>query len=378
MLIEPVVFNTALSFLTSYIAEKGLDKFVNTKINNNEEMSIEEHVYSVLTESLADFCAICNFEFDENSITETLIFSHEQINQLTRDEQLKLILERATGLEITPEELKIWNVIVQEHLVSDKHEKLFRAIQLKSLEEKNDNFVEPSWMQKHMSNNSIAVTFKETGFDKLFLDIKTVLSDDCWLQTQDLIIELSLNAFSHGNAKEIILKISEKEIQIVDDGTLFDTKKLLSMNKTLSGGQWTINRFINSYPEVTVSYETIDQKNATLIQFQEKVFNVNGLCEIILPKTIITRSTDIQLRYPNGKAKYYYIDFSEFATGRSFMCMSGSLAFVSKLNKFCASYNTEIFVYIPKNSLVLDDFDEKMTISLDCEPYSDKIHIIRE
>ncbi len=370
--------SVALNFLANYFAEKGLDKLTDIKSHSPKEISVAEHVYSVLTESLKDFCNKYEIEFDENAIADTHIFEFGEVNKLNCDNTLKLILERATGLEISSEELKVWSEIVQEHLVSDKHEKLFRAIQFKKLVDKSQGFIEPEWMKRHMADNHISLAFEEIDFNQLFADIKTMLSYECWMQTQDLILELSLNAFQHGNAKHITLRITENKLQILDDGVLFDIKQLINLDKKLSGGNWTITRYIKSYPEVNISYNVAGEQNEITIEFPEKVFDVNCLCEINLLGVTFYKITDIQLRYPNGKARYYYIDFSNYNVERYFLCMSGACQFISKLDDFCTSRNSDIFMYLPSNNMVWDDFYEKINEYFEYVQCSNRIHIIRD
>ena len=367
-----------LNFLASYLAEKGLDRLTDIKANSDREISVAEHMYSVLTESLEDFCRKYQIEFDENAITDTYLFKFDEVNKFNCIDILKHILEKATGLEIFPEQLNTWNEIIQEHIISNKHEKLFRAIQLKSLVGENNTLIEPEWMKKHMTDNSISVTFEKIDFEQLFADIKTLLSSECWMQTQDLILELSMNAFQHGNAKQVTLKITKNKLQILDDGELFDINLLSNSNKELSGGNWTIARYTNTYPEINVSYKVVSEQNEITIQFPEEVFDVNCLCEINLPKRMIYRVKDIKLRYPNGKAKYYYIDFSNFEAERSFLCMSGACELISKLDEFCAHRNTDVFMYLPSDNMVWDDFYEKINVCFKYSQLTDRIHIIRE
>lgn len=371
-------FSVALNFLATYFAEKGLDKLADIKSHSPKETSVAEHMYSVLTESLEDFCNKYEIEFDENAISDTHIFEFEEVNKLNCDNTLKLILERATGLEISSEELNVWGEIVQEHLVSDKHEKLFRAIQLKSLADRSNEFIEPKWMKKYMVDNHISLVFEKIDFNQLFADIKTKLSYECWMQTQDLILELSLNAVQHGKAKHITLRITENKLQILDDGALFDIKQLINSDKKLSGGNWTITRYTNNYPEINLSCKVINEQNEITIEFPEKVFDVNCLCEINLPRTMIHRVKDIKLRYPNGKARYYYIDFNDFNAERSFLCMSGACELISKLDEFCTSRNTDVFMYLPRDNMIWDDFYEKISVCFEYGQSANRIHIIRE
>lgn len=105
-----------------------------------------------------------------------------------------------------------------------------------------------------MGKSSVVLKLIETNFDQLVSDIQTSLSDECWISTQDLITELSLNAFQHGNAKQIVLNIMENELQISDDGTIFDINELKKPKEILRGGNWTLIQYINDYPEINIVY----------------------------------------------------------------------------------------------------------------------------
>ena len=372
------VLGAALKSLSDYIAEKGLDHIIDIKASDNREMDVEQHVYCLLSDSLEDFCKKRNIEFDENAILETCKLSDFNINKQNYKEQLKLILERATGMEMSPTELELWIEILENNLVSSKHEKLFRAIQLKNLKGENDTLTEPAWMQKYMADNFIETAYKNIEFDNLLSNVKTELPDKCWIQTQDLITELALNAFSHGKATQVILTIKENEIMIRDDGSHFDTKKLIHTSNKLSGGNWTIKRYIENYSDIDISYGITDGKNETKINFNNKVFSVNDLCEICLPKSMILKTDDIKLKYPNIKAKYYYIDFTDFDAGRSFSCMSGVITFMGILNEFCKEQDSEIFIYLPDQIPMWDDVQEKIDAFTDYYQYSNRIYIVRE
>ena len=370
----------ALEFLTGYLAEKGLDQFLKNlkKIKTpQKEMSIEEHVYCLLTESLEEFCTMHKIEFDENAFLDTLVPSLNQVGSLKYDDSLKHMLESATGLELSQESFLDWVRIVDEHIVSDKHQKLFRAIQWHLIKGNGENIAEPAWMREHMADNFFEIVFEEIGFEEILSDIKTDLSKECWMQTKDLITELALNALQHGNADHFWLHISEKEIALLDNGTPFDTMCLAKEKTELSGGNWTIMRYEKSYPDVEILYSRKENKNETLIRFEEKVFSVNGLCEITLPKRMVRSCADFILRYPNSKARYYYVDFSGFKPGISFLCMSGAFELIYKLNEFCESLDSDVFLFIPFNSITWDDFVEKIDVCMEHRYPIERVHVIR-
>lgn len=371
------LLGAALEFLVSHIAGKGLDKLIDGNNHSQDEKSIAEHVYLLLTESLEEFCKKYNIEFDEHAIRDTFLDPNQRIGKLKCEEQLRIILEEATGLELSTEELAVWATIVGEHIVSDKHQKLFRAIQLKEIKGNTESLSDPDWMRKYLSDNFAEVVFEKVQLDDFLGNIRTCLSKVCWMQTQDLLMELALNAFSHGAAEHLWLRIGEREISLVDDGNPFDTMLLTVESSKLSGGNWTITRYAEIYPEVNISYLWNDNKNETTIRFEEKVFSVNRLCEITLPKKMILAKTDIKLRYPDCFARYYYVDCSNFKPERSFLCMSGAATLLRELTDFCLLRHAEVYLYMPYNSEIWDDFIEKINVCVDYCYQTDRIHIIR-
>ena len=50
---------------------------------------------------------------------------------------------------------------------------------------------------------------------------------------------------------------------------------------------------------------------------------------------------------------------------------------ISKLDEFCASRNTDVFMYLPSDDMVWDDFYEKINAYFEYGQNTKRIHIIR-
>lgn len=369
-------------FLAEYAGTKTLDTIIE-KINRPaKEQNIDELAYCLLTESLEEFCSIYNFEFDKYAILETFSFSLKQLARLNCDKELKLIIENALGLEISPIAFTKWIEILHNYLVSSKYEKLFKALQLQNMNPTKESFTEPLWMQKNLIDNFFEIHFQEQDiFLEIYCNISTNLSKECWLITRQLLMELLLNAIQHGNANQFSLLIEKDQISIKDNGTPFDTHTLVNKNSKLSGGNRTLLKFMQQFSDVIIKYTYCEQKNLTTISFNEPVFNVNSLCEIEIPnKYLFSRPQEsFSIRYPTSKAKYYYADFAK--NENSFWTISGVIGTLEKLISFCITLNSEVFLYIPNSIDGWGDEDYFAKEVLECITSmnaEDKIHVVRD
>ena len=169
-------------------------------------------------------------------------------------------------------------------------------------------------MQKTLIDNFFEIQFyQQDEFINIYSDVETSLSRECCLITQQLLMELLFNAVQHGNANQFCLLIDKNQIAITDNGTRFNTHDLANNSSRLSGGNRTLLRYLQLFPEVKISYTSEDHKNCTTLSFGEPVFNVNGLCEIEIPDRYLLRMREqnFHIRYPTSRAKYYYADFSK-------------------------------------------------------------------
>jgi hypothetical protein len=338
----------AFQFFSEYIVTKGVDLLVDLGSKRTNEMTIEEHIYSVFTDSLEKFCSVYDFEFNPNAFNEALSYSVDYVQDLSCDKYLKRVFQKATGLELTDEECSEWIRIIEDNIVSDKHEKLVRAIFIHSIKGDESKLIQPVWMKEHMADNYLQVAFDdEEKLNVIFDRIKTSLSEECWTCTKELLLELLLNAYEHGNATKASLYVDEKKLSLIDDGNVFNPLLLVTRECERSGGTWTIKHFMSIYQDVKVYYEQKNDNNITTIEFPESMFNVNLLCEVKLhPAGRRKRNYECKPCFPESNAKYYYIDFSD-ETARVLFCMSLAMGMVDGLDEFCRKTKSKVFVYVP-------------------------------
>lgn len=88
--------------------------------------------------------------------------------------------------------------------------------------------------------------------------------------------------------------------------------------------------------------------------FPNEVFDVNQMSEIVIPD-LYYMSGGIQLKYPEGRFRYYFIDIGEIPTGQRgelFATYSGLALLVEKLQNDVEKLteDSEIFVHFPNTS----------------------------
>lgn len=210
---------------------------------------------------------------------------------------------------------------------------------------------EPRWMQNMMKGNFLEVGIIE---DNTLIDtyesIKTTLPLECWEATRELLMELHLNATDHGKAERVMLHIERNHIAILDNGHKFDSRSLLK-KVGFSGGSWTMKEYFSRYSDVVIDYEYAEGWNKSTLKFKGEVFSVNRLCEIIMLTEYLPRCMPCVLRYPDCKAKCYYVDFSKYERAIRLFCMSVAIGMTDGLNRlimFSDCLDARVVIHIPE------------------------------
>lgn len=381
MINKTVFYKKLIEFATTYVFEKALDQTGQSIIKRLKSCDLSECAYSVLSASWSEFCAAHIIECDTDSIVDSFVRLYDSsITALNNTDQLKEILENATGLSISNDDAKEWMNIVCKHIIKPEYEPLYKAIMLQHIIDEDHQIDEKPWLKEHLVDNYFELPIAEEEImEAVFNDIETDLIDVCWLNTRQLIIELLLNSFEHGRATHCKLRITENTIIIKNDGIEFDPTTLSYSGENLTGGSWTIDDFKKRFPEIPLLYEHNSGYNIVSIVFPDSVFHVNYLCEIDIPKPFQRQSFEIHPKYINSRARYYYIDFSKNDYGKICYVMSGIRISINDLKRFCISNESEIFLYVPnKGDVVYDDLHEKLKICIDYEDAASKLHIVRE
>ena len=142
-------------------------------------------------------------------------------------------------------------------------------------------------------------------------------------------------------------------IAIFDDGTEFDPQEM-KQREECHGGAMALQDVMESYPEIVLKSTYANGLNRFEMIFPNEVFDVNQMSEIVIPDLYYMRG-EVQLKYPEGKFRYYFIDIGEIPTGQSgelFATYSGIAVLVEKLqnNVEKLTEDSEIFVRFPNIS----------------------------
>ena len=354
----------------------GLDagrRAVSHRLRGPEDL--ETQVYRVLTDSLREFCELYSLEFDEDAMVETFLFSLRTLSSWKNETRLRAILESALGLKVDRAALRQWMGLLAKQVVAPKNEMVFKALQLSPFWDTAFPQEKP-WMKACLAGNFFEIDYAgQDMFQDLCGEIETELSEACWLRTRQLLMELILNAQVHGHASRCVLRFEEDRVLLEDDGTPFDPTDLARMEGT-GGGQWTLRRFIGDFPEVGVHYTASDGRNRTALSFGQRVFCVNGLCEIPIPALFHPGMT-LQTRYPAGRAKDYFMDFE--GCGAHLFCMSGVHFLLNSIAAFCSASDAQVFLYVPDTGeFWADDLAEMLGVLLTPGREAPSVHIIRD
>lgn len=187
----------------------------------------------------------------------------------------------------------------------------------------------------------------------LFDDIGVELDKTCWYTIKVLIYEIVFNAKEHGKAQKCFVQITKNSIAVFDDGTEFDPQEM-KQREECHGGAMALQDVMENYPEIVLKSTYANGLNRFEMIFPNEVFDVNQMSEIVIPDLYYMRG-EVQLKYPEGKFRYYFIDIGEIPTGQRgelFATYSGIAVLVEKLqnNIEKLTEDSEIFVRFPNTS----------------------------
>lgn len=103
---------------------------------------------------------------------------------------------------------------------------------------------------------------------------------------RDLLIELTRNSFTHGQAKNVSILIEANRIVFRDDGQCFDQLSLAKLNKG-RGGRHALKYFINNQNnKAIVAYRWLDEKNEILIGRANATTEIQAItsCHIVFDR----------------------------------------------------------------------------------------------
>ncbi len=144
MIDELIAFDKVIA--SSFFAGKTLDyifSFIKQYKNKQTRNSIEHQIVAVLDETLEEFCAQINIEFDSDAIISTYLYNVLQLNNIGSRGRLIKILEESTGLVFDDYEYNLWIILFKKNISKPKYSWLFNIIMLSHVERMQiDNYIE--------------------------------------------------------------------------------------------------------------------------------------------------------------------------------------------------------------------------------------------
>lgn len=348
--INSLLFILTCDFMTDLYIELGTNlswRLIRKLITKKD--SFELQAYAAINDTFIEFYSVKQFEYDEDIVMTSFIQNvNKGISEINFESITLSIISETTGQKLEEEDYIKWTQIFKTICSHPKYRWLYNRIMFDKYHPSPINR-DNSWMKEYMIDNCCKLSLYELElFPRIFDDIQTTLSDECWYDTQVLLYEILYNAQKHGEATNCKLKIKSSSISIYDDGTPFNPKSLLNQ-KRLSGGVIAINQYIIEHPETSLIYEYENGNNIFVLSFNQNVFDINIMSEIIVP-TFFHAQFLYRLKYNNSVFKYYYIDIDEVASLANGMLIA---SYSGIIELFLGLYNTlikhmqekKIFIY---------------------------------
>ena len=193
-------------------------------------------------------------------------------------------------------------------------------------------------------------------------NIQKLASQDVLQLIHPLLYELIDNAFLHGHAGNCRIVIKDNEIQIIDNGLEFDTRKLVD----IEGRQGVASmRFVVSelHNQMEVDYERVDGHNCTSLLFVNGVLNshLNDIFEITVSDASgMGRSVAIK------QAEYDFMAIPEYkkkivinVLDSMFLGWSFASAYFAKICQLLNDGQT-VVVYVPSNATYVENVKKEL------------------
>ena len=293
--------------------------------------TLENQLYGVLSETFERFADCMKLEYDEQLVMDSFLHNINNTEDFGNQAVSNKVLSDTLNVSIGNEQLKRWNAIFVEVCSKPKYQWLYNKLSANfEIAKLNDRNYE--WMTECMEENFCKIQCEKLQkLPPLFDDIGVELDKTCWYTIKVLIYEIVFNAKEHGKAQKCFVQITKNSIAVFDDGTEFDPQEM-KQREECHGGAMALQDVI----------------------FPNEVFDVNQMSEIVIPDLYYMRG-EVQLKYPEGKFRYYFIDIGEIPTGQRgelFATYSGIAVLVEKLqnNIEKLTEDSEIFVRFPNTS----------------------------
>ena len=292
-------------------------------------------------------------EYDEQLVMDSFLQNINNTEDFGNQAVSNKVLSDTLNVSIGNEQLKRWNAIFVEVCSKPKYQWLYNKLSANfEIAKLNDRNYE--WMTECMEENFCKIQCEKLQkLPPLFDDIGVELDKTCWYTIKVLIYEIVFNAKEHGKAQKCFVQITKNSIAVFDDGTEFDPQEM-KQREECHGGAMALQDVMENYPEIVLNSTYANGLNRFEMIFQNEVFDVNQMSEIVIPDLYCMRG-GVQLKYPEGKFRYYFIDIGEIPTGQGdelFATYSGIALLVEKLQNDIEKLtgDSEIFVHFPNTS----------------------------
>lgn len=305
---------TIQSFFVSCGASASWDAVKKILGKAERDNSFVLQVYHVIKETFESFYLKYELEFEEDIVMTSFLETISEIGDFNSSNITKKMIRDSIGLDIDDEALEEWIKIFIVKCSNPKYQWVYNKLAL-SFIKVPESSKHKMWMHYYMKDNFCKIQCDMVDeLSPIFDDIATQLSPECWYATRVLIWEILFNAQEHGKAKECMLHINENSITVLDDGEQFNPF-IIEKQTFQKGGGMAIKKFMRDYPDVSLKSKYYENKNQFTVKFDDNVFDVNGMSEIIVPCLAIGGG-QYRLKHPRGKFRFYYINIDEIYGAR--------------------------------------------------------------
>lgn len=318
--------------------------FHKTKVH---DLPLENKIFKVFAETYKEYCTVKGYEYDESLVMSDFIKELKSIQSIDSIALCKKVISKTINQEMDEADYAIWGACFSRIISKDEHQQVYRMIIISHI---RNTAVERdlSWLDDYMKGNccDIRCTFHEEIMP-LLSNVKTVLSKKLWDDIKILFFEVIYNAQTHGKASDCRIHVDEKAISITDNGQKFNPLSLVY--KCSGGGSIAIKTFVDNYPKLDLKYQYQKERNNLTLSFDDSVFNINQLSEIIVP-SLISRA-NIEFLYPNTDFKLYFIDIGRTISLGSYYGVSFSMVcslYGQLIKSIDVSENKHVYIYFPK------------------------------
>lgn len=308
MIAETLLVPNIFAYITGILVNYSWDKYKAKKSESYEYLLLQ-----AIAESFKAFYKKKNLEYDEEIVMASFM---ENVDASSSSD--RAFLSAVSGIEFSKQDVEEWKNQFVIVITQERYAPVYKKV-LMSSNERINNSEAYRWMQKNVKDNfcSLSVSgmeaiqyYSNMSIIKALSEITPLLGEECWMDTQALLSEIYLNAFTHGMARNCEILVEHCKITLIDDGHMFDSM-LLKEGDIGRGGSTTLISYCDLYDDIEISSERFDNKNHFIINFKFNVFDINAECKLEgVDLNIFNR--DEWKKKVRQTYKYQYVDMGDF------------------------------------------------------------------